>query len=290
MPEPLHQVVDIDHSTLNTEHTSFYGLSIHLAVDGFSFCVFDPREQKYLALQSFKFQRIIEPEALCKLMEPTIKTHPWLSRTFQHTLVIVETPYNTLIPKAIYQPATIKDYMNFMNPVPDNYAVLADQLPNLDAVNLFGLSETLYQYISNKFKISGIHHLSSALIEGILLNFKNRLEEPRVFAHIRKEYFDLVITHENKLLFFNTFHYKSKEDFAYYVLYALEQFGLNPETTELVFLGEILRESGLYEISERYFRFISFIRNINWVNYTPEFEGVALHFYYPLLNLQLCEL
>lgn len=290
MPEYIHQSVDIGHVTLNTEHTAFYGLSIHLAMDGLSFCVLDITEQKYVALLSYKLQSLQEPEGLCKALDQVVNRTPWLTREFKNTKIVIETPYYTLIPSALYQKESTETYLQFVNPPPRNFRFSTDHLPNLDAVTVYGISENLIQNISNKFIVTSFHHFSSVLIESLLMNFKNKLEGPKVFVHIRRQNFDLIIMANQKLRLINTYHYRTKEDFAFYLMYALEQSGLNPEFVELIFLGEILKESELFEISQRYIRHISFIKNINWVKYTPPFEEVPLHFYYTLLNLQLCEL
>lgn len=290
MPEYIHQSVDISHATLNSEHTAFYGLSIHLSMDGLSFCVLDISEQKYIALLSYKCQSIQEPEGICKALEQIINKTPWLRRTFQNTVVVAETPYSTFVPKVLFEKKAALNYLQFINPPTDHFTILTDNLTNLDAVTVFGISDNLIHCLSNWFNVSKIHHLSSVLTESLLLNYKNKLEEPKIFVHIRRQNFDLIIMANQKLRFFNTFHYRSKEDFAYFLLFAIEQSGLNPEFSELIFLGEILKVSEMYEIAHRYIRHLSFIKSVDRVTYSPAFQEIPLHFYYSLLNVQLCEL
>jgi len=68
-------------------------------------------------------------------------------------------------------------------------------------------------------------------------------EEKQVYAHFDRDRFELVIVQNQKLLLFNSFEYKTREDFIYYLLFAAEQLSLNPEFFKLHLLGDISEES-----------------------------------------------
>ena len=68
-----------------------------------------------------------------------------------------------------------------------------------------------------------------------------------------------MVLKNKKLEFFNSFNFKTKEDFIYYVLFTSEQLQLNPEEFVLTFLGGVEKESELYDIVFKYVRNIEFL-------------------------------
>ena len=70
-----------------------------------------------------------------------------------------------------------------------------------------------------------------------------------------------------KLLFFNSFDYKSKEDILYFLLFSLSELSLNPDNIHLVCCGLIDLDSELYGLLYTY------IRNIELLEF-EEIEGI----------------
>jgi hypothetical protein len=87
---------------------------------------------------------------------------------------------------------------------------------------------------------------------------------PQMFVHCQQDNFQLIAVKNQKLLLFNSFEFKTKEDFIYYLLFTAEQLQLNPESFQLKLFGNITKESEIYQIAYKYVRNVSlFIENIN---------------------------
>jgi hypothetical protein len=71
---------------------------------------------------------------------------------------------------------------------------------------------------------------------------------------------------------FNTFDYKSPEDFIYYILFAAEQLQLNPEYFQLELLGKIAENDALYNIAYQYIRNVTLLDVSNVINPFTEAE------------------
>ena len=56
--------------------------------------------------------------------------------------------------------------------------------------------------------------------------------------------------------------------FIYYILFTAEQLNLNPETLNLVFIGDITEDDEIYNIAYKY------IRNISFGNRNDDFEYI----------------
>jgi hypothetical protein len=196
----------------------------------------------------------------------------------------------SLIPKPLFDKKHLADYLMFNHLPVANEKIHHDQLPNLDAVNIFSIPGDLLSVLKKPYRGVPVNHFSSALIENLLIRNKNIDEGHMLFVNVRKQWLDVIVLDGRKLLFFNSFQYRTKEDFAYYLIYVLEQLGLNPEKAALVLMGEILKTSDIYNIIFKYVRNVDFIQRSIDYGYSYIFDDIPAHFYYNLLNLQRCEL
>ena len=118
---------------------------------------------------------------------------------------------------------------------------------------------------------------------------KNLQFQKRIFVNVRNSYLDIIITEERKLLYYNSFNYRSKEDFIYYVIFVLEQLKLNPEEIDLILSGYIDKNSKIFDIIFNYVRNIRFQGLTDSFKYSYIFNDIPSHYYFNLLNVGLCE-
>ena len=75
-----------------------------------------------------------------------------------------------------------------------------------------------------------------------------------MFVHLSESHFEIVVIKNQKLQFFNSFDYKTPEDFIYYILFTAEQLQLNPEVFKLEILGSCTENDSYYLIGYKYIR------------------------------------
>lgn len=75
-----------------------------------------------------------------------------------------------------------------------------------------------------------------------------------MFVHVSETHFEIIVLRNQKLELYNSFEYKTPEDFIYYILFTAEQLFLNPENFKLELLGNISEESPLFQIAYKYVR------------------------------------
>ena len=73
-------------------------------------------------------------------------------------------------------------------------------------------------------------------------------------------------------------------DAIYYVLFAAEQLGLNPEKFELLLSGLVSKESELYEIAYTYIRKVSLMENRSKFNFPNNISESDKRRHFTLLN------
>lgn len=291
MPNPKVRVqTSAFDKALETEATEYYRLSIQLSQDGFSFCVFDPRQNKYIGLQSFKFTDAGNPSSLSRILEELIPEVALLKQPYEDTRIIFENRVSTLIPEPLYDPGKQEAALSFNLDIATGSRIKSDRLTISESRNIWAIPSGVDDTLKRFFPGSVIHHHSSVLIESMLMQNKNNEGDNRIYIHVRKGWFDVLLFEGRRMLFYNTFDFRVREDFIYYIIYVIEQLGLNPETIRLILLGEIMKVSSLYDISYKYVRHIEFAPRNPGYDYSYVFRDIPGHYYLNLLNLQQCEL
>jgi hypothetical protein len=146
----------------------------------------------------------------------------------------------------------------------------------------------LVDKLKQLFPSGRILHDTSSLIEELFVKNKNKDSGNTIYVNVQPAHFEVLIFQNNNLFFFNSFQYKTAEDFIYYILFVAEQMKRNPETLELVLLGEIERPSAIFDLLFKYVRNIKFCNHNDTFTYSYVFNEMPDHFYYNLLNLNLC--
>lgn len=286
----IHQSRSLIDKALQPEDSKYCRLSIQLSLDGFSFCILDQQREKYLALASWDFQNVSNNLALSLLLKDFLPTIQWLEQDFRETAIIIETPQCTLVPNPLFKQEHAEQYLRFNHYVDHDHQVRHDYLPLLDAENIWAVHGNILQLLKDHIPAAHIHHHSSSLIEALMLQNKNRGNEESVFVNVRKSRFDVVVLKGNNLLLYNAFNYRTKEDFAYFLVYVLEFLELNPEKVEVTLLGEIVKDSALYGITYKYVRNIRFGKRNSDYGFSYVFDEIPEHFYFNLIHLQQCGL
>ncbi len=290
MPYRVNLSTDNFDKALDKEASQYYGLSIQLSLDGFSFCVLDPQQKKFLGIQSYEFQNVTNYNQIGKALDELIPTINLLNLSYESIKILFETHKSVLVPKAFSDTGNLTDHLRLSHQIEHTEITSDDYLPVLEARNVWAFPTIIHDTLLKYFASAAIHHHASVLIETLLALNKNRDEGANVYVYVRKKWFDIVVINGNKLMFFNSFKYQAKEDFIYFLIYVIEQLEMNPETVQLTFLGEILKLSQIYDIANKYVRNTGFGNRPMDFKFSYVFDEIPGHFYFNLLNHYRCEL
>jgi hypothetical protein len=290
MPEFFNLILKKADKALVTANPEDFKLSIQFSLDGFSFCIFDPSTNKFLAIESYSVQGSPSMEKFCGKFEDFTKKHEFLKLDFQEILFLLETSKTTLIPSPLFDENEVETFAGFNFPDDDSLVFLYDHLIYPDTFNLYAVPEALMKRLKSLFPGARFICHSSALIEGLMIQYKNLPEEKRVYVNTRNSFIDIVVIEGKNLLYHNSFKYATKEDFIYYIIFVLEQLNLNPEETELILSGFIEKSSSLFEMAFKYVRNIRFRELSGNFSYSYVFDEIPSHYFTNLINSGLCEL
>ncbi|NOX48831.1 MAG: DUF3822 family protein [Chlorobi bacterium] len=290
MPDFFNPILKKSDKALDKANPENYKLSIQFSLDGFSFCVFDPPANKFLAIESYSVQGNPGMEKFCREFEDFTKNHEFLNSDFPEVLFLMETPKSTLIPTPLFDETEVRAFAGFNFPDDDSLVFLHDRLIYPDTFNLYAVPKSLMETLKSLFPRARFICHSSAFIEGLMIQYKNLPEEKRVFVNTQNPFIDIVIIEGKNLLYHNSFKYATKEDFIYYIIFVMEQLNLNPEETELILSGFIEKSSSLFEMVYKYVRNIRFRELSGNFSYSYVFDEIPSHYFTNLINSGLCEL
>ena len=262
--------IDEAFSEKNADH---YELSLLISNKTFSMSVFDLKKEKYLLLESFSepFFRIGDADLFLKAK--------WKS-----TRIIIENNVSTLIPVQLLDQSKLKSYLSITVDLSENEKFFFNRLQQSEICNVFAVAEEMANEIDVRYPQQPLFHLSTILIDGIWMNYKNHISGIRIFIYMREEDFHLIIFNKKQLIFSNAYHILTPEDFIYYVIFVMEQLDLNPEETPVTLMGKISNDSRYYELLYQYIRHIDFISRNETSHFSYVFDDIPGHHFFPLLN------
>ncbi len=241
-------------------------LSIQVSLSGLSFCIRHKDSNTITYLKSIVFENKVNPIELLDKLKHVFNTEDVLHDIFNAVNMIHVNDLSSLVPKALFNEDYLADYLKFNSKILKSDFITFDNISINDSVNVYVPYVNLNNFIYDQYGSFTYKHSSTVLIENILVLEKNAVDT-RVYAHICQDHFEIIIVNRGELLIYNTFEYNTKEDFMYYLLFTAEQLQLNPETLHLVFLGDINKDSELYDISYKYIRNVSFGNRFDSYNY-----------------------
>lgn len=241
---------------LDIADTNFKKLSIQVSLNGLSFCVIDTVSQKILYSDKQVFPEELNPIAVLKELEQLFEKHQLSTKVFDEVIVIHRNILFTLVPKPLFDVNELHHYLKFNTKVLPTDTLAYDELKNQDMVNVYVPYTNINNYIYELFGEFSFFHNGSILVQS-LLNSYAKNNENVCYINVGKRQLDISVTSGKNLKLYNSFLYETKEDFAYYVLFVLEQLELDTETVPVKMFGAISEDDERYQLCYTYIKHIT---------------------------------
>lgn len=262
-------------------------LSIQISLDGFSYCVFDEELVDVVRLKSYEFsERLSNSDQLLQHIKEIFDTEPYLKNAFESVNVTYKNYLYTAVPSNYFDVHSLPQYLSYHVKVLDIDKVYYDEIENYDIVNVYIPYEKINRFLREIYIDFKIKHANSVFLNSIFKYFKNT-SKPYFFINVTPHQLDLLYIANSELKLFNSFLYNTKEDFIYYVVYAMEQLDIDRNAQPVTLLGDILPDTPLYELLYKYVRHLNFL-SINNFSLSDDFyrtnPHIAKHQFFELLN------
>lgn len=242
----------------NITEKKYRKLAIQVTLNGFSFCVFDTLNHSVLMVETIDFGTFPKATKVEDYFWKAFIDHKELTKTYDEVVVIHDNNLNTFVPKGLFDEPFSGSYLQYNTKVFETDFFAFDEIANYEMNNVYIPYVNINNYLLDQFESFNYKHASGILVSKLLDVSKN-VDEKQVFVHFSTDKFEIVVVQNQKLLLFNSFDYKTKEDFIYYLLFTAEQLNLNPEHFRLQLLGAISEESELFAIAFKYIRNVSLL-------------------------------
>ena len=219
-------------------------LSIHSFANGFSFC----SKSKIDFLPTNNDQKEFK-----KAFEELIDYYP--KNTFSSiSLVHFEDP-STFVPKALFDEANLERYLKYYKTNNRKSYFQYDAPDQSNLVNVYSYPKKvkiILEDIINDFQETHYNSLLSRTILNIATT------KTQLYIHLQKDCMDLFLTMDKSIVFHNRFSVLSEDEFLYYTFFVVEQFKLESNAFDIIFLGKIDLFNSFYNAIKIYHQNIHF--------------------------------
>jgi len=262
---------------INNNIENYHKLSIQVSLNGLSFCIVDTIANAIKEFKRLSFGKELSPYEMQKELKQLFRESQIEDYSFSEVVVIHRNNLFSLVPKPLFDTAELANYLKFNVKILANDLVEYDEIDSYDLVNVYLPFVNINNYIYDLFgEFEFMHH--GTVMAQSLLNSHSNGNETICYVHIADHQMDITVLNQKQLLFFNSFQFKTKEDFIYYLLFTLEQLKLDTEKIKLRLFGEVDMGDELYNIAYDYIQHISLFIPPNDIYSTEEIEKEVVDF------------
>lgn len=223
-------------------------------MNGLSFCVLDTISNTVLHSNKLEFKATSTPYLLLKELKAMLQGEKLLNKEYEEVTVIHRNNLYCLVPKSLFDKDELPNYLKFNTKLLANDQIVYDELPNQDMVCVYVPFTNVNNYLFECFGEFEFKHNSMSMLHAL---FHQKSNKTICYVHVANKFMELAVLEERKLMLYNQFDFKTKEDFLYYVLFTYEQLGLHVEETKLKLFGAIEEGDSIYEICYQYLKKVS---------------------------------
>ncbi len=152
---------------------------------------------------------------------------------------------------------------------------------------VYGIAATQNSILKKHFPSAKVLHHSGTLLNA-LQQESLLTQETTVIVNIHDHFFDVIVSKNKSVFLFNTYKFKTKEDYLYFLLNTYEQLKLDTTQTSITILGRVEKNSPLIEATNKYIGEIKFGKRISKFKYGYQLSELQDHFFFNLFSQYLC--
>ena len=219
---------------IDLAHSEKYNLSIRVAPNGFSFCIYCPSDPAVFHFQETSLgNKLSHAESVKKL----IFDFGFFSQAFKETVVTIVSPHYTFVPDAFFDKKRKQELFDF-NFFETEGIVLSNEWIESECHIIYNIDETLHSFLSRHLWNPKFQHQVVSLLE-FFHRYESDKRKNRCFVdfhHHDKSITVICFSTENKLLSANTFSTTVAHDVSYFVagVWEKQQFD---QTEDLLFFS-----------------------------------------------------
>ncbi|MDG1572620.1 DUF3822 family protein [Robiginitalea sp. M366] len=240
-----------NNKALSASDTPYHKLSIQVSLNGLSFCVLDTVEKNLSLRYAHRFEAPVTPYRLQHELKEHLREQGVWDYAFTEVVAIHRNTLFSLVPQAFFREEDLADYLKFNAKMLPTDRLDHDPVAGLDLMNVYVPFTNINNYLYDLFGPFEFKHSGTVLLE-TLVKLPSSGQGTVCYAHLGESQLDIAVFAHKKLRFFNSFSLHGDLDFLYYLLFTLEQLGLDPLRVKLRLLGEVTEGDPIFEQASEY--------------------------------------
>ncbi len=289
MNTPLNPTESYIDSSIYEQTYISLSLSLQLSFNELSFCIKDKVQDKCLAILSYSSIEKLTISGLLDLLQQLFIHQSLLQKEFSQVIFSYKNNTVKFIPKALFDVNQLPTYFSLTQEDTAEQIILHEFLNEIEAYSISLLPDSIEKLIKKKFTNVKFFHNSSCFIKSVYVMKMIEDQRDMAFVNIMNNEFELIIIKKTGFQMYNSFRFKVKEDFIYYLLFALKQFNCDPLLLKLIIMGKIAEKSSIHQLLIKYIADVSFLQNTSLPNKNTLLGEMPDYYYFTLLNLSKCE-
>ncbi|MBT3648400.1 MAG: DUF3822 family protein [Flavobacteriales bacterium] len=202
-----------------------------------------------------------------------LKSNPQLKSDYKEVIVCVRTDNYLLNPRGLVD-GTDHEIFTVTNTLDtERDALRSFRLVNVKADYAFPISKRTDEAIHSAFSHLRIIPHTAPMVERTFNLLQSRQTKTLLKAHVNTDSVDILAFKEGKLLLVNSYFQTTKEDIAYYVLYAAEILDYNPEQDILEVSGDVDMGDESWNLLSEYWKRLELVAPLDSVKVSPALQG-----------------
>lgn len=259
-------------------------LSIQLSLDGFYFCVFDKKKNKFIVFCGYE-DMAATPFELKNNLTKFFENNNILAQKYSAVKIIYIQKKVSIAPTFLIDSNTSNDFTDLLFEKNIEEEKILTEIPNISVTVTESVPVLILDFFKEKYQNCTFKSLTAPIYKYIIKHFSSPLQ----LIVTKYSHHLLVIVIENeKINFYNNFYVKTDEDCIYYLFNVAKLFPID-QLTNIVFFGEIETKSHMVNHIKKYFKNTVFPTFPQDYAVSYKFHKQLDHIYLPLFELALCE-
>jgi hypothetical protein len=280
-----HEIALID-ETLDINQAPYYHISIQSSLNGFSFCILDTVNNKYVLLKHYHIEDNLPRNIYYEKIDELVQQEEWFDLPFKSARFMHISDKVVFVPRRFFTETDIKKHFEFAHDMEELDELHYNNLAIPDACSVFSVPN----YVANSLlkKLSGLqfyHHTTPMLFNAF---GNHQITTPRVFINYHAHFIDIMAVEKDHMLFYNAFPYGTLSDVLYYILYVYDKTGLNMEENEIIIMGNVKKKSAHIDELAGYIKKIKFEKLTGGFVYSYTLNDIPSFRFTTLFNLYNC--
>lgn len=223
-------------------------LSVQISLTGLSFLAQYQDQPDWL--HKVSLSPGLHPGDLLFKLQEEFDRQPRLQQSAEQVVVVYHHLTFSWVPKALFDPESLADYLKYNAKLLAQDYLDYDVVEQREMVNVYVPYTNINNFFFDRYGDFTFLHSSTVFLAAISKEFSNN--QTQVIANLEGGDLMLAITSQNKVLLVNSYPVSCPEDFAYYLLFAMEQLQIDPKSVPLYLCGDVSEQDDYFGLAYRY--------------------------------------